>query len=152
MKRSFLPSLLLVACGGGMSTTTPTITLEKGQSVLTARVERVKADKGPIFCDLFNAADGFPGASPIIGGSIRLEASAEPVCVWKDLPSGSYAISVIQDENSNGSLDTNAFGIPTEGYGASNNVLPATSAPQFTDSKLAIDGTSAAETTVRLKN
>lgn len=152
MKRSFLSSLLLVACGGGMSTTTPTITLEKGQSVLTARVERVKADKGPVFCDLFNAADGFPGASPIIGGSIRLQASAEPVCVWRDLPSGSYAVSVIQDENSNGSLDLNTFGVPTEGYGASNNVLPATSAPRFTDSTLTLDGTAAAELTVRLKN
>lgn len=152
MKHSFLSSLLLVACGGGMSATTPTITLEKGQSVLTAHVERVKADKGPVLCDLFNAADGFPGASPIIGGSIRLEASAEPVCVWRDLPSGSYAVSVIQDENSNGSLDLNTFGVPTEGYGASNNVLPATSAPQFADSKIALDGAAAAELTVRLKN
>lgn len=152
MKRSFLPSLLLVACGGGMSTTTPTITLEKGQSVLTARVERVKTDKGPVLCDLFNAADGFPGASPIIGGSIRLEASAEPVCIWRDLPRGSFAVSVIQDENANGALDMNTFGVPTEGYGASNNVLPATSAPKFADSSFTLEGTNASELTVRLKN
>jgi len=140
MKRSFLPSLLLVACGGGMSTTTPTITLEKGQSVLTVRVERVKTD------------DGFPGASPIIGGSIRLEANAEPVCIWRDLPRGSFAVSVIQDENANGALDMNTFGVPTEGYGASNNVLPATSAPKFADSSFTLEGTNASELTVRLKN
>ncbi|MBL8939685.1 MAG: DUF2141 domain-containing protein [Archangium sp.] len=151
MKRSLL-SLLLVACGGGMSTPTPTITLEKGQSVLTVHVERVKTDKGPVLCDLFNAADGFPGASPIIGGSIRLEASAAPVCTWRELPAGSYAVSVIQDENANGSLDMNTFGVPTEGYGASNNVLPATSAPRFVDSALTLDGTAASELTVRLKN
>lgn len=152
MKRSFLSSLLLVACGGGSMATTPTITLTKGQSVLTVRVERVKTDKGPVLCDLFNAADGFPGASPIIGGSIRLEASAEPVCTWRDLPAGSYAVSVIQDENANGSLDMNTFGVPTEGYGASNNVLPATSAPRFADSSVSLDGAAAAELTVRLKN
>jgi uncharacterized protein (DUF2141 family) len=30
---------------------------------------------------------------------------------------GKYAIAVIHDENCNGKLDTNMFGIPKEGYG-----------------------------------
>ena len=70
-----------------------------------------------------------------------MSVTSEPVCTWRDLPAGTYAVSVIQDENSNGSLDLNTFGVPTEGYGASNNVLPATSAPRFVDSTLTLDGT-----------
>lgn len=145
--------LALVACGGAaMPPAAPTITLAPGASTLTVRIERVKTDQGPVFCDLFNAGDGFPGPSPIIGGSLRVEASAEPVCVWQRLPAGDYAVSVIQDENANGNLDNNVLGVPLEGYGASNNVLPPTSAPRWSDSRFALDGATPVTLTVRLLN
>lgn len=150
---SALAVLSLAACGGAaMAPPTPTITLAPGASSLTVRVERVKAGMGPVLCDLFNAADGFPGPSPIIGGSQQVDASAEPVCTFSGLPAGEYAVSVIQDENANGNLDSNALGVPLEGYGASNNVLPATSAPRWSDSRLSIDGAAALSITVRLQN
>jgi uncharacterized protein (DUF2141 family) len=38
-----------------------------------------------------------------------------------NLPPGKYAIRYFHDENINGNLDTNKMGIPTEGYGFSNN-------------------------------
>ena len=38
-------------------------------------------------------------------------------CDFEASPPGTYALAVIQDENSNGKLDTNLLGIPTEGYG-----------------------------------
>jgi uncharacterized protein (DUF2141 family) len=155
MKR-FIPSLAvlsLVACGAAPEAPfVPTITLPPGPATLTVKVERVKTNLGPVFCDLFNAAEGFPGPSPIVGGTVRLEATAEPVCSWKDLPAGEYAVSVIQDENDNGTLDTSAFGAPVEGYGASNNVLPATSAPRWSDSRVSLDGASPMTLTVRLQN
>ena len=37
------------------------------------------------------------------------------------LPAGKYAVQVMHDENDNGKLDANFMGIPTEGYGFSNN-------------------------------
>ena len=40
-----------------------------------------------------------------------------------DLPPGEYAISAFHDENGNGKLDKNWFGIPTEAYGFSNNFI-----------------------------
>jgi uncharacterized protein (DUF2141 family) len=160
MKRSAvvtLSSFLVVisACGAQQpaGAPAPTITLSPGQTTLTVKVERVKADRGPVFCDLFNAGEGFPGASPIIGGSIELKASATPMaCTFSNLPAGVFAVSVIQDENANGSLDMNVFGAPIEGYGVSNNIVPATSAPTFADSKIDVDGVSQIELTVRLQN
>lgn len=38
-----------------------------------------------------------------------------------NLKSAKYAISYYHDENSNGKLDKNFMGMPTEGYGFSNN-------------------------------
>ena len=138
-------SFTLVACGAPAPTDvpfTPTLKLEPGQSTLRVMVSRQKVGLGPIFCDLFNSGTGFPGPSPIIGGSQQHEAQESTLCVYEGLPAGSYGISVIQDENANGTLDANVFGVPTEGYGVSNNVIPATEAPRWSDSVVTLDGTS----------
>ena len=40
---------------------------------------------------------------------------------FSDLPAGVYAVQVMHDENDNNQLDANFLGIPSEGYGFSNN-------------------------------
>jgi uncharacterized protein (DUF2141 family) len=49
----------------------------------------------------------------------------------RDLKPGKYAIRYFHDENSNGKLDTNTFGIPKEGYGFSNNAKGSFGPPAF---------------------
>jgi uncharacterized protein (DUF2141 family) len=41
--------------------------------------------------------------------------------IIKDLTAGKYAVQYYQDENLDGLFDKNKLGIPTEGYGFSNN-------------------------------
>lgn len=41
--------------------------------------------------------------------------------VFKNLKNGKYAIRYFHDENSNDEIEKNWFGIPTEGYGFSND-------------------------------
>jgi uncharacterized protein (DUF2141 family) len=53
---------------------------------------------------------------------------------------GNYAIAVIHDENRNGELDTNMFGIPKEGYGFSSGAKVTMSAPSFSDAVFSYDG------------
>ncbi len=48
---------------------------------------------------------------------------------------GEYAIVIYQDMNSNGIMDRNVFGLPTEGYALSNNFRPKTGAPNYDDCK-----------------
>jgi uncharacterized protein (DUF2141 family) len=149
-----ITTLIVVSCGAPAAmNTAPTIKLPPGTSTILIHVENAKTSKGPVLCDLFNSADKFPDASPIIGGSVRLAAATLPLdCRFEQLPAGEYAMSVIQDENDNGTLDSNLFGAPTEGYGASNNILPATSAPTWTDSKFALSEKQVLELNVRLSN
>ena len=47
-----------------------------------------------------------------------------PKITLKDISSGSYALALFQDVNGDRKLNRNTTGIPTEGYGFSNN--PAT--------------------------
>ena len=45
------------------------------------------------------------------------------------LPAGSYAVSVLHDENSDGKMDFNWIGVPTKGYGFSNDAKAVLLAP-----------------------
>jgi uncharacterized protein (DUF2141 family) len=136
--RSILATAIVTAavsaCGAPPADTDagPLMQLPAGTATLAVDITNVHSDTGTVSCALFNSATGFPGGSPLVGGDIHQPAATGVMhCAWHDLPAGTYAASVIHDENNNGVLDTSVFGAPTEGYGATNNVLPATSAPTF---------------------
>lgn len=56
-----------------------------------------------------------------------------------DLPSGSYAVALIHDENGNARLDK-VFGIPKEGVGFSQNPKLSFGPPSFAAASFALDG------------
>ncbi|MGA6828806.1 DUF2141 domain-containing protein [Nitrospira sp. NS4] len=56
---------------------------------------------------------------------------AQARCDFEDIPPGTYAMAVIHDENMNGKLDTHLPGIPTEGYGFSNDAQGLIGAPSL---------------------
>ncbi len=62
------------------------------------------------------------------------------VVVFESLPPGEYAISVFHDENKNGKMDSNFFGIPKEGVGASNDAKGQLGPPHDKDAKFNFTG------------
>jgi uncharacterized protein (DUF2141 family) len=67
-----------------------------------------------------------------------LYGSASRIVRFKKLfiQQGEYAIALYHDKNNNAVCDSNFFGIPTEGFGFSNNVRPFLSAPSFRKAKI----------------
>jgi len=55
-------------------------------------------------------------------------------CSFLNVEPGTYAIAVVHDENGNGKLDKNFVGVPSEGYGVSNNKTYALTAPKWNES------------------
>ncbi|MFN7645723.1 MAG: DUF2141 domain-containing protein [Burkholderiales bacterium] len=102
-------------------------------------VSGLRDAKGRVGCLLFATADGFPSdhAKAYAEKQAVVEAGRAS-CVFADVPTGTYAAIVWHDENVNGKLDKNFVGIPQEGYGASNDVRPAFSAPGFKESSFAV--------------
>ena len=49
-------------------------------------------------------------------------ATGKASCVFTNVRAGTYAVSVMHDENSDGELETNLVGRPKEWWGVSNNV------------------------------
>ncbi|MDA3859615.1 MAG: DUF2141 domain-containing protein, partial [Melioribacteraceae bacterium] len=52
-----------------------------------------------------------------------------------DLPFGEYAVSAFHDEDNDKELGTGMFGIPTEGYGFSNNARGSFGPAEYEDAK-----------------
>jgi uncharacterized protein (DUF2141 family) len=91
------------------------------QGRLTVNVINFKNTKGACRYWLYSSADGFPTdgkkAIKIVDASITGTSSQ---FVFEDLPAGTYAVTVIHDENGNHKFDTNFMGFPKERYGTSN--------------------------------
>jgi uncharacterized protein (DUF2141 family) len=60
-------------------------------------------------------------------------------------------VAVVHDENSNGKLDKNFVGVPSEGYGVSNNKTYALSAPKWEESVFTITASERKTLQVKLR-
>jgi uncharacterized protein (DUF2141 family) len=109
---------------------------------INVKIKNISNSTGVVACAIFESAEGFPDkfmkfASKIMITQIEGEdASFE----FSDILPGKYAIAVIHDENYNGKLDSNFFGIPKEGYGFSSGAEVTLSAPSFSDAVFLYDG------------
>lgn len=88
---------------------------------LTVDIDNIQVQTGALMVELYaNAEDYTSGKNPS-AAMITPVTKAEHRLVFSDLADGQYALKVFHDENSNHSLDTNILGVPSEGYGFSNN-------------------------------
>lgn len=117
---------------------------------LTITVEDIRNDRGVIAAALFDeaAAERFPNAEPAFGTSVAAGATGV-VITFENVAAGRYAVALIHDENENGELDTNEFGIPSEGFGFSNDVMGVMGPPSFGRAALDIEG--ASETSISMR-
>ena len=89
---------------------------------LTGQLTNLRGGRGACYLALFASAEGFPRQTSQAVRTLRLPVSGATVSFsFESLPPGSYALAVYHDENNNGQLDKNFFGLPTERYGFSNN-------------------------------
>ncbi len=104
-----------------------------GNKILTLQINNIKSDDGNIRIHIYNLAtrEFFPKKTENCF-LLRVENLIDKSCIVKiPLPSDTYCLSVHHDENANISMDTNFFGLPTEGWGISNNVRLLMRLPKF---------------------
>ena len=124
---------------------------EPAKGVLTIKVVGARNAKGKIGVALFQGPEGFPESRSAAFRSEQVDIDGQTMraeVVFHDVPQGVYAVSVLHDENTNGKLDKGLFGIPQEGYGASNNPGKKMRAPQFDEAKFSLSGP---EQTIEIK-
>jgi uncharacterized protein (DUF2141 family) len=111
---------------------------------LEVRFQGLKSDKGQVCLTLFTGPKGFPKG----GKNSNLKASrcaaltkGGGVVAFNNLPYGVYAIAAIHDSNSDSRLNQNALGLPTEGFGFSNNPPLKFGPASFSEAEFFVSGT-----------
>lgn len=105
-----------------------------GQTVsLKVNMEGFKSNKGKVRVGLYNSEGTFLKSTfKSVASDIKGQKAA---IIFQGLQKGEYAVSIYQDENENGVLDTNLFGIPKEDTAASNNAKGSMGPPKYRDAK-----------------
>ena len=105
-------------------------------------VKGIRNATGRIIIQLWNSPSGFPEHSEQRFKEATKDASSAADGVVKtsfeDLALGTYAVSVLHDEDNNGRMDKNAFGVPREGIAVSNHLVKVMRAPTFGEASFAI--------------
>lgn len=107
---------------------------------ISGTVTNLRSARGICYVSLYNRKEQFPGKASLVTQKVQLKGK-ECLFVFEKLPKGDYAIAAYHDENSNGRLDTNVIGIPTEGYAFSNNPRTTMGPPSFADAKIPVQST-----------
>lgn len=84
-----------------------------GQS-LTLTVKDVEHVEGTLYVAIYSSKENFM-KKPLFGFRVAVEDRTMTI-PCKGIPAGTYAISLFQDENGNGKLDTGSFGRPLEKF------------------------------------
>src|SRR5713101_6986677 len=94
-------------------------------------VDGVHSNQGNVFVGLYASPATFLQGNEC-DAQRKVRASTAPITVvFDNLPPGTYAVGAYHDENANDHLDTNAFGLPVEGYALSNGIRAILSKPNF---------------------
>ena len=108
---------------------------------LTVVVNGIRHQKGQICMRIYANEKGFPlsDTSEVQSGCTRITGTSVTKHFY-GLKRGTYAVAVVDDQNSNQKLDSDFFGIPKEGFGISNNptVSIQTGTPKFNKSSFAV--------------
>jgi uncharacterized protein (DUF2141 family) len=89
--------------------------LAMSQDTLTIEIQDIRSNENVIMLQLFNENE------EVIRQEMGTIKENKCTIVIYNLKPGKYAVRYFHDENGNGALDTNSLGIPTEGYGFSND-------------------------------
>lgn len=106
---------------------------------LTVLIQGVPSSQGEIRVGVYDSPAKFRSKTGVAYQQIQAAKMGNMTVKLRLLP-GSYAVAVFHDANSNGKLDTNFLGIPTEAYGFSNNARGSFGPPDFKDCLITITG------------
>ena len=107
---------------------------------LSVSISEIDVEEGGQVCvTVFKSSEGFPTESDKAILSECQLISKKQSQFELNIPYGVYAVSVLHDANKNNEMDSNFFGIPKEGVGASNNAKGSFGPPSFKDASFKVD-------------
>jgi uncharacterized protein (DUF2141 family) len=126
---------------------------ETSTGSLTITIDGLRRSGGTVLVGLYDSRASFDRAielagefgflndpNRVAGAALRANDMLRGGVTFRNLPPGRYAVILFHDENGNGRLDKNFWGVPTEPYGFSNNAQGLLGPPSFKEAALSLDG------------
>lgn len=118
------------------------IIAQQTKGKIIVNVYGFKNNKGQARLLIFSSKekDAFPKEKDkALGKYLAVIKDNKVTFILDNLPYGDYAISVHHDEDNNGKVNTNFFGIPNEGLGSSNDAKGVFGPPSFDKAKITLN-------------
>lgn len=106
---------------------------------LKLKIIGIENDEGTIAVALSNSREDYESYDTVYRAANIKIANNAAEHIFDDLPFGEYAIKVYHDENSDGEINRNFLGIPSEDYGFSNNPSASFGPADYDDAKFIFD-------------
>ncbi len=107
---------------------------------VSATVTGLRSGDGQVLACLTDRAKGFPSCERDASArTLIVPAHSQVELDFGTVPAGTYAISLIHDENGNGKLDKRLI-MPAEGFGFSRNAPVSFGPPSFASAAFTVHG------------
>jgi len=100
---------------------------------LTVKVTNIHPLTGKVMLAVFNSKETYFDIDQMFAGCEIPADSSVVSYTFKDLPVGTYAITIYHDEDGNGEMNRSWLGMPQEGYAFSNNFTSLIRPASFDD-------------------
>lgn len=117
---------------------------------LTIQLDGVQNTNGNLMIAVYQGAEGFLKQDHAIAATILNAARGGRAITLRGLPAGDYAAAIFHDADGDGKMNTNLIGIPTEGFGFSNNASGTMGPPDFAQAAITVPSTGQVATAVTL--
>jgi len=112
----------------------------------------IRSDMGQIAIGVFKDNETFQKEDAFLDKQfVKKDISEGKMMVKFSLDPGIYGLSLLDDENSNGKMEYNFFGIPKEGFGFSDYYHTGITKPKFDAFKFSIDKDQTKRITIRIR-
>lgn len=115
---------------------------------LTVEVLNPRSLNGTVNAAVFAEGPGWLKDAQAVQAALQPVAD-KTVFVYRNLAAGRYGVTLFQDENRNGKLDTNPAGLPTERYGFSRDARGRMGPPAFADAAIDLQADTTISVTLR---
>jgi uncharacterized protein (DUF2141 family) len=121
--------------------------VEQGIGNLTIVITGLENDDGEVLISVSNSRNNYESEDPaFVSAKAKIE-NGQAEYIFEAMPFGEYAIKLFHDENTDGELDSNFLGIPTEDYAFSNNASGTFGPAVYDDAKFIFEQS---ETTMQI--
>jgi len=120
-------------------------------SEIIVNVNGLRSTDGSVQVAVWKTADGFPDDYNMSWAQMTVPTTLTRA-MFRNAEPGFYAVAVFHDKNEDNDLNRNGMGIPTEGFGFSNNPRIIFGPPKFKKAKFKVGEGETKEIEIELKH